>query len=271
MQEKSYVVNLHIIEACNYHCKHCFAYFDSTKLLSLEDWKLIVDRISSTIPVKRFNIAGGEPLLYPKLYELVQYISKKGFEVSIITNGYLITEQWIDEYAPYLSTIGLSIDSVEKDTLHFIGRETVNQEILSQEKLETICEKIKQKGIGLKINTVISKATYQSDMNEFLQKVQPDRWKVLKMKEFANARTDNRSLNITDSEFNSFLKKHTEIPNQIIESSLVHSYIIIDANGCLINNDGLNHTITANLLDNDYKEKFMQFKLDEELYFSRYK
>ena len=38
-------VNLHIIEACNMHCEFCFAKFQCKKVLSLEDWKHIVDNI----------------------------------------------------------------------------------------------------------------------------------------------------------------------------------------------------------------------------------
>lgn len=31
-------VNLHILENCNYQCKHCFAHFGSKRVLKLEDW-----------------------------------------------------------------------------------------------------------------------------------------------------------------------------------------------------------------------------------------
>ena len=38
-------VNLHIIEACNMHCEFCFAKFHCSHMLSLDDWKHIVDNI----------------------------------------------------------------------------------------------------------------------------------------------------------------------------------------------------------------------------------
>ena len=55
------VVNLHFTDACNYRCKFCFARFGVTPL-SLEDWKRIVDNILHDTNVRRFNLAGGEPL-----------------------------------------------------------------------------------------------------------------------------------------------------------------------------------------------------------------
>ena len=96
MNNTRYVVNLHILEQCNYKCKYCFAHYESNKILSLDQWKLIVDNVSESISVKRFNIAGGEPLLYPKLNELISYINSKGIPVSIITNGILLSESFIE-------------------------------------------------------------------------------------------------------------------------------------------------------------------------------
>lgn len=57
LNEKSFVVNLHVLENCNFHCKYCFSKFESKKILSLSDWKNIIDNICETIKVERFNIA----------------------------------------------------------------------------------------------------------------------------------------------------------------------------------------------------------------------
>ncbi|MCL1993730.1 MAG: hypothetical protein FWG66_12380 [Spirochaetes bacterium] len=34
---------MHLLEACNYRCRHCFAYFDSDKQLSVQDSYIIID------------------------------------------------------------------------------------------------------------------------------------------------------------------------------------------------------------------------------------
>lgn len=33
--------NLHIIETCNYSCRHCFAHFGSRRVLRFDHWKKI--------------------------------------------------------------------------------------------------------------------------------------------------------------------------------------------------------------------------------------
>jgi radical S-adenosyl methionine domain-containing protein 2 len=74
------IVHLHLLKRCSYRCKHCFAHFDSGKTLSVDIWKAVIDTIALDRRVTRFNLAGGEPLLFPDLYELVEYIHQKGKE-----------------------------------------------------------------------------------------------------------------------------------------------------------------------------------------------
>ena len=92
--EKKYKINLHILEAYNFKCRHCFSKFGTDETLPVEDWKKIVDNCIAVADVAEFNIAGGEPMLYPGLTELVKYILSKGVKVSLITNGSLMDEEW---------------------------------------------------------------------------------------------------------------------------------------------------------------------------------
>lgn len=114
--KKKYKINLHILEACNFKCRQCFSKFGTKKLLSVKDWEKIVDNCIAGADVAEFNIAGGEPMLYPGLVELVQYIRDKGVKVSLITNGSLMDEEWIKSYAGMYETIGFSVDSINDET-----------------------------------------------------------------------------------------------------------------------------------------------------------
>ena len=80
--KKKYKINLHILETCNFKCRQCFSKFGTEKLLPVKDWEKIVDNCIAGADVAEFNIAGGEPMLYPGLMELVQYIRDKGVKVS---------------------------------------------------------------------------------------------------------------------------------------------------------------------------------------------
>lgn len=268
--EEQFIVNLHILEACNYRCKHCFAHFDHMNMLPISTWKHVVDNVGGTIFVKRFNIAGGEPLLYPHIDELIQYIYNKGYEVSIITNGLLLTDEWLEKNAKYIDTIGISVDSFNEETLLAMGRKTLKNEFLSPTRLIELCKKIKQYGIKLKLNTVVTKLNYKEDFTQIIKELDVDRWKVLKMKIFKNESFDNSDISISKKTFNTFVSKHKNVNNAVFEESLVNSYIMIDASGALVDNSGDSYTKLIDVTSEDFEEGFKQLNLDKTLYFSRY-
>lgn len=272
MNKESYVVNLHILEQCNYKCKYCFSHFNSKSLLSIEEWKEIVDNIALNIPVKRFNIAGGEPLLYPRIDELIEYIKSKDIDVSIITNGILLNEYFIEKHSKNLETIGLSMDSLSEDILMNLNCKTVKNEMLTKEKLFDIAKKIKDFNIKLKINTVVTKENYKEVLYNDLAGLNVDRWKILKMKPFKSNNFSNYDLDITEEEFKYFLENNNKLDNIVVEESMVNSYIVIDSEGYLLDNScNENYKRVAYAKSENFREEFFNFNLDKELYNNRYK
>jgi radical S-adenosyl methionine domain-containing protein 2 len=136
------IVNLHILDACDFRCTHCFAHFGARKALPCKDWQIIVDNILGGINVERFNLAGGEPILYIGRAELTEYIRSRGSAVSIITNGYSLSDKKIDLLGESgVSMIGLSVDSPNTATLRRLGRCTISGDILTPARCISIVEK----------------------------------------------------------------------------------------------------------------------------------
>ena len=93
------VINYHITSVCNYHCQYCFVGFQERTPAKETAFKIIEEIhkffIKSGIKGGRINIAGGEPLLYPYLTDVINQANSLGLKVSIITNGSLLTEELI--------------------------------------------------------------------------------------------------------------------------------------------------------------------------------
>ena len=266
MNKESYIVNLHILEQCNYKCKYCFSHFNSKSLLPIEEWKEIVDNIALNIPVKRFNIAGGEPLLYPRIDELIEYIKSKDIDVSIITNGILLNEYFIEKHSKNLETIGLSMDSLSEDILMNLNCKTVKNEMLTKEKLFDIAKKIKDFNIKLKINTVVTKENYKEVLYRDLAGLNVDRWKILKMKPFKSNNFNNYDLDITEEEFKYFLENNNKLDNIVIEESMINSYIVIDSEGYLLDNScNENYKRVAYAKSENFREEFFNNRYKEEI------
>ena len=124
--KKPNIINFHITDACNYTCKHCFADF-KMKDLPLKDAKKVIDSIEmffreNEIDNGRINIAGGEPLMYRHLDEIIDYIAEKNIKVSIITNGSRLTEERIAAWSGKVAMIGISVDAINADANIHIGR-----------------------------------------------------------------------------------------------------------------------------------------------------
>src|SRR5262249_11836742 len=94
-------IDLKLVEACNLRCKMCAQWGEAgynfsrspvelRQSLPLSVYKRMADDLESVKPW--VYIWGGEPFLYPDLIPLVQYLKKKRFTVSIVTNATKLAE-----------------------------------------------------------------------------------------------------------------------------------------------------------------------------------
>ncbi|MCD8208641.1 MAG: viperin family antiviral radical SAM protein [Bacteroidales bacterium] len=292
-QREQFKTNLHILEPCNYRCRHCFAHFDSDRVLPVNVWKHIVDNCAEAIFTHEFNIAGGEPLLYKNLNELIRYIHSIGADCSIVTNGFLMDDDWISRNAPFLKTIGFSVDSFDPDTVIALGRATADGKYLSRDRFKQLCEKIKEVNpqCRIKVNTVVSSLTKNENLLSVLSEMPVDKWKIIRMRIFKSGEFDNSDISVTDEEYATFVKRNTQgcrmksagnRANEsdrfehdqleiVVEKDVQGAYIIVDSGGWLIDNsEGESHVPIINCATEDFLEGFRKLSLDRDLYFSRY-
>lgn len=297
--EKKYKINLHILEACNFRCRQCFSKFGTEKLLPVEDWKKIVDNCIAGVDVAEFNIAGGEPMLYPGLAELVKYIRSKGVKVSLITNGSLMDEEWIKNYAGLYETIGFSVDSLDDETNKKIGRCDRSGKTIPVGRIVKLCGLIRKyaPGCRIKINTVVSALNKDEVMSDFIDEIAADRWKILRMKPFQYGSFSNLDIQVSDEEFEEFVERNREKNREkekkenrkedgvaaeagvetvkrevVVEPDMKASYVLIDSNGCLLDNavDEMTPIAVCNCLREDFAEGLRRLTLNREKYEARY-
>lgn len=301
--KKKYKINLHILEACNFKCRQCFSKFGTKKLLSVKDWEKIVDNCIAGADVAEFNIAGGEPMLYPELVKLVKYIRDKGVKISLITNGSLMDEEWIKSYAGMYETIGFSVDSINDETNRKIGRCDRNGKAIPAGRIVELCGLIRKYApeCRIKINTVVSALNKDEVMSDFIDKIAADRWKVLRMKPFQYGSFSNLDIQVSDEEFEEFVERNREKNKEkrekqeekeaekevragakagtetarreiVVEPDMKASYVLIDSNGCLLDNavDEMTPVAVCNCLRGDFAEGMRRLTLDRKKYEARY-
>jgi len=252
-------LNLHFINYCNYDCVYCFA--DKTvagypDINSLVKW---VDSISdyfkkNQVINPRINLVGGEPLLYKEILPLIKYIHSKGIRVSLVTNGSLLTEEFLSEAGEFLDMIGISVDTLKKETAIMIGRSTQNEQTLSLKKLITICKKIKSLNIRLKVNIVVSKFNFMEDFSIFLDRIEADKVKFLELYIVNQMNRDSFEYKLSKEEYNKFCSRHSMCKNILKEDNekFDGGYIMIDFKGDLIVNHKNKHIHCGNIELEDF-------------------
>lgn len=122
--DKKPVVVWNITRACNLKCVHCYAKatFGPAKdeLTHEEGLALLQDFKEFGVPVVLFS--GGEPLMRPDLFELVERAVAHGMRAVISTNGTLITPEVARRLKDLgLSYVGISLDGTEATHDRFRG------------------------------------------------------------------------------------------------------------------------------------------------------
>lgn len=92
---KEFSFQWHITDLCNLRCKHCYQdRFDKERDLAIEDYKRIISDIVNSLKLSEYkslsiNITGGEPLISPLLYPILDLLDGIDFikELNIITNA----------------------------------------------------------------------------------------------------------------------------------------------------------------------------------------
>ena len=109
------LVHLVATRRCNLSCAYCNEYDQVSKPVPLELLVRRVDDLASR-GTSIITISGGEPLLHPELEQVVAHIRRRGIIATVITNGYLLTEQRIKSLnAARLDYLQISIDNVTPD------------------------------------------------------------------------------------------------------------------------------------------------------------
>ena len=84
---------------CNFSCKMCYVHLTKAQmqernLLTVEDWKDLIHQAWKAGMIDA-TLTGGECLTYPGFKEIYLYLQSLGCEVSVLTNGALIDDDWI--------------------------------------------------------------------------------------------------------------------------------------------------------------------------------
>lgn len=91
------IVVFELTDACNQACKFCYNHFKGEGTCSVEapNFRLArrtLKRLLREARIGSLSLSGGEPMLLPRIHDLVLRARMSGSKVNILTNGTLLTE-----------------------------------------------------------------------------------------------------------------------------------------------------------------------------------
>jgi cyclic pyranopterin phosphate synthase len=117
-------LRISLIDRCNFRCQYCMPegaelnYILQQQLLTYEELLTLIEEVFIPVGFTRFRLTGGEPLLRPRVVELVGAIASlpQTQDLSMTTNGFLLAPLAQDLYNAGLRRINISLDSLNPET-----------------------------------------------------------------------------------------------------------------------------------------------------------
>ncbi|MFH1245081.1 MAG: radical SAM protein, partial [Candidatus Omnitrophota bacterium] len=158
---------LMLTSRCNMSCLFCdIGRRDyQKKELSREEACKIIDS-AYRLGVESLEITGGEPLLHPGLWEIVEYAASRNMRVGLSTNGFLVKEQLSQIKKNNLNYISISIDG--KEATHDALRNLPG----AYKKAREAIDLLKQARINVAVNFVITNRNINeiNEVNEYFSR-----------------------------------------------------------------------------------------------------
>ena len=149
MHGQVYSGGFELTPLCNFDCKMCYVHLTKgqmereANLLTVQQWISIMGQAVDA-GMMHADLTGGECLSYHGFKDVYLYLRSRGVEVSVLTNGQLITEEMADFFAQYPpSVIQITVYGSDEDAYEAVtGRRAFGD-------VKAAIERLKRRNIRL--------------------------------------------------------------------------------------------------------------------------
>ena len=190
-------LRISVTDKCNFRCSYCmpaeifgpdYPFLKKNELLSFEELERLTRLFVSSLGVKKIRITGGEPLMRPKLAELIQKINDiEGVDdIAMTTNGSLLPKYAKDLKKAGLKRVSISLDSLKDEVFGQINGRGVS--------VQTVLDGIdaaNDAGLQVKINMVVKRGMNDDEIIPMAQLFR-EKGHILRFIEFMDVGNTNK-------------------------------------------------------------------------------
>lgn len=159
------VLRVSLLDTCNFACTYCVCEDQiapgKTEEPTLSVYELLglIGSLHQTLNLQTVRLTGGEPLLYPKLTELIAGIRSLGIrDIKMTTNGFLLARKLEALKRAGLQSINVSLDALDERCFFRMTKRTGVTRVV--DGILTA----KDAGVDVKINTVVMRGENDSEI-----------------------------------------------------------------------------------------------------------
>ncbi|MFE9606861.1 radical SAM protein [Streptomyces hokutonensis] len=150
-------VNWSINNRCPMVCRGCYNPFTEDQI-GLRDAMIIVDKLVAH-GTTDLVLSGGDPLLYPPIFDVVEYAHDAGLKVALDTTGYTLTAEKIARLSTSLASIRLPLDGSTPEFQRAFRRSQDRDLVARFRRSLQLCD---DAGFhAVRVHTVVSRPTVQ--------------------------------------------------------------------------------------------------------------
>ena len=105
------LLHLYLTNQCNMHCPHCYMFAGNklkNELTTEEVKKLLQNYVMKG--GKALTISGGEATMRSDLTDVIAFAHRMGLKIKLLTNGYLLSDELINNLSQFIQQVQISID-----------------------------------------------------------------------------------------------------------------------------------------------------------------
>src|SRR5215831_11036618 len=160
-------LRISITDRCNMRCIYCMPtnnneWFEQNDILTYDEIVRLAS-ILARLGIEKIRITGGEPLVRPKLEDLIRKLSNlDGIRsISMTTNGLLLRDKVMQLRDAGLNSINVSLDTFKEDRFKAITG------VHGLDNVVSAMYAAKHEGLEVKVNTVIIRGWNDDEIVDF--------------------------------------------------------------------------------------------------------